>query len=177
MHETDNRTTCYDCGDYLQDGEFIHEIVYSSWEAQSNDFASDEPQREKYCEECWDDIRPSNKGTQFEVDTVDELWNILSASNGKLVVDCKSHFVGGRPYLRVLNGDVQEAVINRRQVGDGTLGLSTEFEQRDRQDFEELIESIINGDLPPIVRLRNSENTPFADLKDTDSGQENISNF
>ena len=173
----DDRETCYDCGEYLQEEELVHQISFAFWDVEESEFEKDEPSTESYCEDCWREIRPHKQGVEFEIDTVDELWEILSASDGRLVADCKPIVLGTRPFIRVTNGHAEVAVVKRRLAGENVIGHYSEFKQQDRDWFTDTVESFLDGDLPPLIYLRNSENTPFGEIYNVQNGQQTMTDF
>lgn len=170
---TDNRQDCTRCDEYIEDGELAYSIQYTYWNASDSSF-EDEPQTSYYCSDCWNEIRPERSGTELEIRNTEQLWGILDASKGDLVADFGTITVGARPYIQVLDGTPFVASVKARRAGDDVVQFYTSFEEKDREWFDETVQSYKDEDLPTIVRIKSEEETPFNDFPDREGEQETL---
>lgn len=172
----DNRKSCNQCDSVLKDGRTVHRISYTDWDAENQGFQK-EPIEENYCRDCWSNIRPSNNGTEYEIESAEKLWRILSASSGQLVADFSSVILGSHNIVRIKNNVCQRAYSKRQVVGDNIIGIRYEYEIKNRDWFDRFISDIVDNDLPSYIKLINVEETAFDNFKDIKSDQESIDNF
>jgi len=115
-----------------------------------------------YCFDCYKSEFARENGAHFDYDSADQLFNILDASDGQLVADAKVMTIGGRGWLRVVDGEVQ-ARHSVAVAGDADDEYDVKFETEptpdyDRDDFDELFADA--GDRG-LVFLKPVSETPF----------------
>jgi hypothetical protein len=173
----DKRIRCNDCDNHLKEDEFVHTINYGSWNPNSNGF-KDGGQKELYCRECWQERSPMQVGMKYEVDNVEELIGILESSNGDLVADFNSHCLGTRVYMRIIEDRSEFAYVNTRYVGEKAIGFTSSYKSKSINEGREFINNtLMSGDLPPLIVLVSSENTPFSEYPDRANNQSQIHEF
>lgn len=173
----DERVKCNDCGDFLEEEEFVHSVNYGYWDSEK-DGLEDSDNVEFYCRSCWNSRSPMRDGIEMEVESAEELLNTLKATDGKIVADFNSHIVGSRAFLRCIEGRVENAYVKARRVGEGTISFSSKFEERTEEEAIEFIDkTIIEGDLPSTILLVSRKDTPFDDYPDISSDQSTIERF
>jgi hypothetical protein len=112
-----------------------------------------------FCQDCHND-RTREKAAHYRVTDGDRLWEMLDASDGELVADLKAMLVGGRVWIRVINGSAEALSLHRR-IDDGQLRFETEsLHDFDADDFGQYFDD--PGDRT-LVLLKPAEETPFVD--------------
>jgi hypothetical protein len=110
------------------------------------------------------------------VEDAQTLWNLLNASEGTLVADCKPVYIGGRPYIRVVDDFVQ--VLHYRQTHDNVddvVRIRSELVQTD-MSRDEFMNAFTQHDdeRPVMVYLRPASETPFDDFTPRDAAQQTL---
>lgn len=173
----DERVKCRECGEFLRNEEFTHIVSYGYWDTSKNKIENGSTD-EHYCRECWSEQAPMQRGIKYDVDSSEELIDILESSNGKLVADFNSQIIGSRVFMRIIEGRAEFAYNKSRSVGDNAIGFKSEYEEKDKQDGTEFVEDVLlSGDLPPMIILVKKKNTPFRDYPDIGEDQSKIEEF
>lgn len=115
-----------------------------------------------YCLNCYKREHDRAKGAHFTYESADELFDILAASNGRLVADARPMTVGGRGWFRVVDGEVQarHSVMIR---GDEDDEYDIKFETEPSPDFDrdEFDEFFDGAKEIRLVYLKSVDETPF----------------
>lgn len=173
---------CAQCGSKL--GERVH-YVFTHCRSEDNQDRLFGPQ--SWCSECYEERQRRDGGTRFEIDDgAQELWRILEASDGRLVADLKPLFVASRPFVRVVDGDIQAIHVTRdvaspskqstgseRMVSAPTVHHATV----DRGWFDEILDKSILSEQKAVVYLRPVEETPFGDVRDRGGKSQKLSSW
>lgn len=171
----DDRMKCHRCNCILKNDEFVHKISYSGWDINSGDFKRD-PQENYYCQDCWSQ-RKKDMGTEFYVESVDQIWNVLNSSNGELVADISSHFIGSNSQIQIVEGNVTVAYTRSRWKSDDVVSFYSEFDEMSKDEFYDIFNDIVSGDLPSYIKLYNHRNTPFNEYPNKGNRQLSIKDF
>lgn len=171
----DNRKKCHRCSCNIKNNEFVHKISYSCWDINSGDFERN-PQENYYCESCWSQ-RKKDMGTEFYVESADHIWNVLNSSNGELIADISSHFIGSNTQIRILDGNVTAVYTKSRRKSDDVISFYSKFDEISKDEFYDIANDIATGDLPSYIKLYNNRNTPFDGYPDKESKQSSIRDF
>lgn len=115
-----------------------------------------------YCLDCYSEEHNREKGAHYKYESADELWDILAASNGRLVADAKPMTVGGRGWFRVVDDTVQ-ARHSVMVQGDTEDNYNIKFDTEptsdfDRTDFNEFFNA---ANELRLVYLKPLTETPF----------------
>ncbi|QCC57234.1 hypothetical protein [Natrinema thermotolerans] len=156
MGSDDDQTTaeCKRCETALSGEDLTYRVLYGTFEQTHDGVVSDklvagpgetiDPGADEryYCFDCYKQAFARESGAHFEYESPDELWAILEASNGRLVADAKPMTVGGRQWVRVVDGEVEARHSVRIQGGeddDWDIGFETEptpdFDKDRFEDF------------------------------------------
>lgn len=160
---------CQWCGTDREGHSYV--VLYGDWDADQNGF-SRPPCTEPLCQSCWQEHYERVAGAYYEVPDGDRLWDILSAANGDLVADLVHLFVGGRPFVRVVDDDPQVAKVKPTETGDNTIRFEPEVVEDGSLDREWLTDLFdrsaddSDNDVPNIAVIRPVEETPFGDARE-----------
>ncbi|WP_254810637.1 hypothetical protein [Natronosalvus amylolyticus] len=162
MSDRSSPSECHHCGATREGHSYL--VLYGDWNPERDGF-SRAPIAEPVCRSCWREDYQRTVGAHWEVDDADTLWNVLEASNGELVADLYGLFVGGRPYVRVVDGELQCLGIKTKANREAqVLRVVPKFIDVDRAWFDELFNA--DSDRPTIAIIRPVEETPFGDVRD-----------
>lgn len=160
-------TSCHHC-DRDRDGH-SYLLLYGDWDPDRDGF-SRAPVAEGFCRDCWKEDFQRTVGAHWEVSDVEQLWDVLEAADGALVADLVYLFVGGRPFVRVVDGEPQAiAASTRANREEETLRVVPEFIDVDRdwlQDVFNAERNLPDDDHPTIAIIRPVEETPFGDVRE-----------
>lgn len=167
-----HQRTCRRCGSVLdpgEDSEFGEERLtymelYGEWGGDRNGFA-DAPDVRTYCFEC-QQKRTRDAAAYYEVEDRDRLWSILEAADGRLVADCGPIFIGGKPWIRVVGGELEGMkAASHVDEESKTIYFTSEPADVSRDWFESVFraESEHPDDHPTKVLLKPVDETPFSD--------------
>lgn len=156
--------TCVKCHEEFSPGDHVyrevfgkvgrltdHGVVYST--------TGGVPVRH-FCHGCWNEHRGRDKAAHYDVTDGDRLWNILEAADGDLVADMRPMLLGGRGWIRVVDGDVEARYTITKQTADGKIAFDTELDEDfDVDDFGRYFDD--PGERTRVL-LRPVDETPFA---------------
>lgn len=172
-----NRIECDECGDVIETQQDSKRTVrWGFWDAESQNY-SGESYEEHYCPDCWREEFERDAAAHFEVHSAQELWEILDAADGRLVADLKPVFVGGRPWIRVRNGELEGMKATRRMVETDDKKIMQFGVERFEPDWEEFVqalgadEDLSEDDYPTIALLKPADETPFTEFRDLHADQ------
>jgi hypothetical protein len=118
-----------------------------------------------FCMRCWGRVRGRDAAAYYTPDDADQLWAVLTAANGTLVADLKALTIGGRGWVRIVDGAVEARHSVREKGDDGVIRFTTEpSEEFTRERFDELLDQPRDRRL---VLLRPVSETPFADTEES----------
>lgn len=167
-----NRIECDHCEEPIETAQQNKRTVrWGFWDAERQNFQGS-PRQEHYCSECWREEFQREAAAHFEVNDAQRLWDILEAADGQLVADLGHIFVGGRPWVRIINGELEAIGSTRRAIeqdGDRIIQFGYKGVDVDRQWFDETFhaeESSPDDEFPTIALLKPVEETPFDDYPD-----------
>lgn len=170
-----HKIPCDECDETIEDGDLKRTVKWSFWDYEHQNFDGP-PREEHYCEDCWRERFAAPNAARYNVEDAETLWNLLNASEGTLVADCKPVYVGGRPYIRVVDDFVQ--VLHFRQTHDnvdGVVRLRSELVQTDMSREEFMTAFSPQEDGPQVrVYIRPADETPFADFTPRDASQQTL---
>lgn len=155
-----NEIECQRCGDAIED--WMNTRTYGFWDKDSQTYQSHGGITNHYCKDCWDANQGRSPGARIRVDSSEELYSILKSANGKLAGILT--WWSGRPAIRVVDGEVQAAVVKPKFDGekdDGTPILKFEEELIDGYDKERFDDDADPPDNMNIVRLIETGRTAF----------------
>ncbi|WP_256394151.1 hypothetical protein [Natronoarchaeum rubrum] len=175
-----NRIECDECGEEIGGGDRLPRIVrWGFWDREAQNFDG-RSRLEYYCDACWSEEFERDAAAHYEVTNGQRLWDILEAADGDLVADLRPIFVGGRPWIRVVDGELQgmKSTRSRKQAGDDlVIEFGTEEADVDREWFEEVFgaeEELPEGDMPTIALLKPADETPFAEYEELPEDQQSL---
>ncbi|ADD07739.1 virus protein phiCh1-VP78 (plasmid) [Natrialba magadii ATCC 43099] len=169
--------TCIRCDAEREGHSYL--LLYGDWDADRDGF-SRPPITRPLCRSCWNERYDRLAGAYYEVDDVQRLWDILRAANGDLVADLKHMFVGGRPFVRVVDGELQGATTKPKDVGDKTIRFDPEMVDVDRDWLFEVFgedDELPDREYPTIAIIRPVEETPFEDVRERGGDSHKISRW
>lgn len=165
---------CLYCETTLSGDDPTYRVLYGRFEHVKDNIISEkliaEPGEELdpgadeqyYCLDCYKKHYDRENGAHFEFESAEELWSILEAANGRLVADTLPLTIGGRGWVRVVDGDVQARHAVRVTTGeDGDHDIAFDSEPSpdfDRDNFNDLFDG--SRDMRLIV-LKPVDETPF----------------
>lgn len=157
-----NEATCSECGEPLETRKDNARVVrWGFWDADKQWFQR-APHHEHYCAECWRQEFQRPAAAHYEVEDGDRLWDMLAAADGRLVADLKPMFVGGRPWIRVVDDEVQVVAAHMRREEPGVLTNTVERHDADRDWFDNVFDGAgVDGNIPARVYLKPVDETPF----------------
>lgn len=154
---------CRRCGATRDGHSYL--LLYGDWDPERDGF-SRPPETRPLCRSCWREHYDRTVGAHWEIDDAETLWNTLEASNGQLVADLYAVFVGSRPFIRVVDGELQcIAGTSRVNHEEQTVRFVPEFVDVDREWFDSVLEPT-DGDRPILPIIRPVEETPFGDVRE-----------
>ena len=167
----DDRPRCTNCREYIDDwAVFVRKGFWTGSEFEAD------PLEAHWCKACYRTHRDREVAVHYEIDDHERLWAILDAADGELVADTYPLTVGGRGYVRIVDGEPQALSIQTKVIHrePRVLGMTAEsIEDYDREDFEALfsVQDDGEGDPPRRVFLKPTEETPFDDWLELPDGQ------
>lgn len=159
-------STCYRCHEPLEPGAYAYRESYSDIaEVTDHGIVYDSTGGivvRHWCQDCWNDERGHEPATLYDVEDGDRLWEILAASEGRLVADTLPFTVGGRGWFRVVDGAVEARHAVREPLEDeaGFRHTTERTADFDAADFGRMFDD--PGDIVRVY-LRPLEDSPFAD--------------
>jgi hypothetical protein len=168
----DDRPECWKCNEYIID--WAVRVLKGYW--TGSEFDGD-PMEDYWCRECYREHRKREAAAHYEIDDHERLWAILEAADGELVADTYPLTVGGRGYVRVVDGEPQAMRIATRRKEDRVVTFEAEpIADYDREAFEGLFSVDGDGDEDPprIVYLKPADETPFAKWSQLPEGQSTL---
>jgi len=177
-----NLVSCSECGDELEDAEGnIRSVRWGFWDAEKQWFERS-AQQDYYCRTCWYENYDREKAAHWEVEDAQKLWDVLEAANGELVADLKPIFIGGRPWIRVVDGELQGVGAHLYDDGTNEKGqrvLKNEIEEHDidREWFDETFradQELPDDAMPTIALLKPADETPFEEYENIDPHQQQL---
>lgn len=158
-------STCFGCHEELEPGEYAYRELFGEIDrTKDHDIVLETTGGivlRNYCQQCWNQERGREKAAHYDVTDGDRLWSILEAADGKLVADMLPMLVGGRAWIRVVDGEVESRHSVHEKTGDGKIRFDTEpTEDFDVDDFGRYFDD--PGDRTRVL-LKPVEETPFAD--------------
>lgn len=159
-----NRATCSVCGDVIESEQHNTRVVrWGFWDEERQWFQGS-PHHEHYCPACWQHEFAREAAAHYEVTDAERFWDILEAADGRLVADCKPMFVGGRPWIRVVDGRLQVLGAHMYR-GDEPGAIESRVERHedaDREWFDDVFADVGEHREPPaLALLKPEEETPF----------------
>jgi hypothetical protein len=172
-----NRLTCDECGDDLGGTDRLPRTVrWGFWDDATQSFEG-AAREEHYCEPCWRDEFDRAAAAHYEVTDAERFWGVLAAADGRLVADLGPMFVGGHPWIRVVDGGLQalNATRTAREEGDRrVIKFGVEQSDADREWFDETFENAGDAEQPALALLKPAEETPFAEFEYVDDDQQRL---
>ncbi|MFC6720938.1 hypothetical protein ACFQGT_00120 [Natrialbaceae archaeon GCM10025810] len=148
---------CRYCERTLSGDDLTYRVLYGRFEHAHDGLVSDkhvagpgeelEPGADEryYCFDCYRERHDREPGAHFEYESAGELWAILEASNGRLVVDAKPLTVGGRLWVRVVDGEPEarhSVMVQGGEDDEWDIGFETEpTPEFDEEEFYEFFDS------------------------------------
>ena len=165
---------CKICEKELDESDTVYRVLYGKYEHAKNGNVSQkqiahgdedlEPGVDErwYCFECYKNEFDRENGAHYTYRNANELYKILNASDGHLVADAKPLTIGGRAWVRVVDG-VPQARHAIRIAGDENDDYDIKFateptEDFDRSRFDELFNAPEDRRL---AILKPVDETPF----------------
>lgn len=173
-----NLIECHSCGEPLETtSRNVRSVRWGFWNAEKQWFERP-PYQEHYCHDCWLTEFAREKAAHWEIQSSETLWDVLESADGELVADCKPVFLGGRPWIRVVDGELQcvgSHLYRERFDENNKPVLKTKIEEHDvdQEWFDENF-SVDKTDRPTIVFLKPVDETPFEDYETIDPYQETL---
>lgn len=172
-----NQIDCEECGDVIE-GDLKWTVRWGFWNVEAQSFEKN-AREEHYCQSCWQQEYKREAAAHYEVTDAEKLWNILEAADGDLVADLRPIFVGGRPFIRVVDGELQAlgSTVHAEEYDGGETRLVKFGSKRvevDREWFDETFradQELPDDAHPTIALLKPAEETPFAGYRDVHPDQ------
>lgn len=167
-----NRRECHRCGDKL-DGR-VKVKRFGEYDARTQNFDHTGGVIEHwYCDDCWQDHEAREPAAVFHPHSAEQLRAILDAADGALVADFVHYFVGSRPCVRVVNGELEGATVrpefDEQETPHG-VRISVRFTAEPFDIGDGWIEDALGQrhELPESmpVLLKPVDETPFAALEE-----------
>lgn len=178
---TSDPSTCARCGSERDGHSYL--VLYGDWVPDRDAFAR-APEQRPLCRRCWSDYYQSVPGAYYELtDRADtqRVWDMLAASDGRLVADCYALFVGARPFVRVVDDEVRAVKPTLRpdpDAADDAYTTTTERLDIDRDRFFEVLDAErTSRPKPAVVILRPVEDTPFGDVRERGDDSRQLTEF
>ena len=171
--ESINTNRCIQC-DQKRSGH-SHMILFGDWDEDSEGF-SRPPVIRPLCNDCFNEDYRRDIGAYLEIENSHRLWNILEASDGKLVADFKHMAVGSRSFARVFDDELQVMKVVTRRVDEETLTFDAIHVDMNDNDFFNFVNPD-SRDIPTIVILKPVEETPFADVRNRGGKSHKLTSF
>ena len=175
----DGEQRCHYCETELSGDDLTYRVLYGKYHEARDGVVSEklagrageelDPGTDEryYCLSCYKEHHDREKGAYFHHQGPEEMWSILKAADGRLVADTLFMTIGGRGWIRVVDGEVQARHSVRVRGGDDVdwdLGFETEpTPEFDSDRFEELFTlpgDRDRGEHPPVL-LKPAHETPF----------------
>lgn len=156
-------STCYQCWNDLEAGDHAYREVFGEIDHTTEHgvvfgTTGGVPTRH-YCQDCYNEHRKRDKAAHYNVTDGDRLWDILAAADGELVADLLPMLVGGRGWIRVVDGAVEARHSVRERTDDGMRWTTEPTEGFDVDRFGRYFDD--PGDRTRVL-LKPVEETPFA---------------
>lgn len=157
--------TCFKCCDAFEAGDYVYREVFGEVDHTTEHgvvyaTTGGVPVRH-FCQDCWTEHRGRDTAAHYDVTDGDRLWAILEVSDGDLVADLRPMLVGGRAWIRVVEGAVEARHSKRKLTEDGRIGFTTEpTEDFDVGDFARYFDDPTDRTR---VLLKPVEETPFGE--------------
>ncbi|WP_302083627.1 hypothetical protein [Salinibaculum rarum] len=173
-----NRITCDGCNDPLEtQQDNVRNVRWGFWDAAAQNFDS-APRQEWYCAECWREQFKRDTAAHYEIEDGDQFWDILDAADGRLVADLSAIFVGGRPWIRVRNGELEGMRVRTRGHEESkVVSFDTVRFDPDKEWFNNTFSDVSSADEggpPAIALLKPADETPFVDYRETSKDQSTL---
>lgn len=167
-----NKIECDECGEVIEsEMDNKRTVRWGFWDTERQSFKR-RTHEEHYCPSCWREEFEREAAAHYEVESAQRLWDILEAADGRLVADLRPVFVGGRPWIRVRNGELEAMKSTRRTVEKDDkqiLQFGVERTDVDREWFNETFrgeEDLPDDEYPTVVLLKPVDETPFTEYRD-----------
>lgn len=160
-------STCAHCREPLEEGEHVYRELFGSVEeVKDHDIILGRTGGivlRNYCQACYNEQKNRDKGAHYDVTDGDRLWTILEAADGELVADMRPMLVGGRAWVRVVDGDVEARHSVMEKTSQGFRFDTEPTEDFDVTRFGDYFDD--PGDRTRVI-LKPAEETPFAKVAD-----------
>lgn len=175
---TIDTTTCVRCGTARADHSYV--VLYGDWDPDRDGFTRP-PGVRPLCESCWRAHYDKVPGAHYQlrdISDAERVLDILAASDGRLAADCLGLFVGARPFVRVVDGEVRgiKPVITHED-GDRVSTTSVERIDIDREQLLDVFTAERGAPHDAVVILRPVEDTPFGDVVERGDDSHQLSEF
>lgn len=159
-----NLIDCDECGEIIAGPEQIKRTIrWGFWDEERQNYEKNSHE-EHYCRSCWHEKFERDAAAYYEVTDPERFWRILEAADGDLVADLRPVFVGGRPWIRVVDGELQEMHTTvEADRANNILRFDVEKGNVDREWFFRTFRDIseLPDDVPQIALLKPADETPF----------------
>jgi hypothetical protein len=158
---------CYHCRTEIDAGDHVYREVFGKVARTTENGVVFEttggvPVRH-YCDQCFRSQRTRRKAAHYDVTDGDRLWDILEAADGELVADLLPMLVGGRGWIRVVDGDVEARHTVHESTSEGIRFSTEPTEEFGVAKFGEYFDD--PGERTRVL-LTPVEQTPFVDGDD-----------
>lgn len=178
MTMSNDPTTCLHCDREREGHSYL--VLYGEWDPDRAGFAR-APGTKPVCRACWQERYARTVGAHYEIHEradIARVWDMLAASDGRLVADLYGLFVGSRPFVRVVNGDPRGVKVTWRPDHETeTLRPTTERIDFDRDRFDEVLAAERHHPRGATVILRPVEETPFRDVRERGDDSHQLTEF
>ena len=146
---------------------YAYLTVFGEWDRRQQGFTASGggTVTHHYCQRCYMKHYRADRAAYYDVDDADRLWTILDSSDGRLVADCKPIFVGGRPFIRVVDGEIEcVAPKHHRSESEQLIRSHIERVDVDRDWFNDVFsqdQAKADDERPTRVMLKPINETPF----------------
>lgn len=155
-------STCQKCRTDLADEDYVYREVFGSVDRTTDHgviFGTTGGVVVKhFCQSCYREYRLRRKAAHYDVTDGDRLWAILEAADGDLVADLIPMLVGGRAWIRVVDGDIEVRHTVRGRTEDGIRFDTEPTEDFDVDDFGQFFD---DPNERTRVLLKPVDETPF----------------
>lgn len=162
-----NQIECNNCDEQIPERSLARRVQYGFWDPEAQNFENGALQRQ-YCEACWNQEFDRDIAAHYEVQSAQRLWDVLEAADGRLVADLRPIFVGGRPWIRVQDGELQalrSTVVDSDRLADPpVIEFGVEVADYDREWFDRTFRAereLPDDEMPTIALLKPADETPF----------------
>lgn len=146
-------------------------LLFGKWNPDREGFDR-APVVRPFCESCYREHMDRTVGAHWRVEDGETLWDVLEASQGELVADLKPCFVGGRPFVRVVDGELRGITMQHYPLPEdheADIGFKPErLDDVDREWLTGIIDedaALPDSEFPTIAIIRPIEETPFGDIR------------